>query len=103
MCAKDTIKTPTATPSPQDAVFGIEHDDVIRAAVKGSKSPEDACDMGSLAAAIATLDETILKDTQQNQAVDQATVVDEASPNADDKNVKPDGSTSDMVIELIKA
>ena len=75
MCAKDTIKTPTATPSPQDAVFGIEHDDVIRAAVKGSKSPEDACDMGSLAAAIATLDETILKELARQTRYDRVSLL----------------------------
>ena len=43
----------------KDAIFGIVHDDVIRAASRSCKSPEDACDMGSLASAIHALTEEI--------------------------------------------
>ena len=51
----------------QDTVYTSVHEDTLRSAVRASKAPEDAMDMGSLATAVSIVDEAI-KEEQQHQS-----------------------------------
>ena len=46
----------------QETVYKLKHDDALKSAVRQSKSPEDACDVGSLQEAVAEFTAQVTKE-----------------------------------------
>ena len=54
-------------PIGQDSIYNTVHETTIKGAVKGSKSPADACEMGSMAQALQMLDELIKAEKKNSE------------------------------------
>lgn len=46
----------------QDTVYKVVHDDALKSAVRQAKSPEDACEIGSLQVAVAEFKDSLKKE-----------------------------------------
>ena len=53
----------------KDATFGTKHDDCIRQAVRSGRTPEDACETGTLKQALDSCDELLALDRQESESL----------------------------------
>ena len=85
----------------QDAIYHVKHDECIRTAVRAAKAPEDACDTGSLEAALSTFHEALKaeqakadKDTKEQSAPDEETTTDIAEA--------PEMTPTDHILKMVQ-
>jgi hypothetical protein len=84
----------------EDSVFSVRHDDTLRGAVRASKAAEDATEMGTIAEAIASLDEAIETENKPETTVPAGTL-----PSADEVDRKADDlviTAAHIMIERVK-
>lgn len=72
----------------QDVVYNSTYDEVLRQSVRSAKSPEDCCDLGELAAAIARMDEEIKEEVGADQPVEPLQSALDAQQAAAEENAK---------------
>ena len=94
------LRSSFLTPARQDSIYNLVHDPTLKTAVKACKSPEDACEMGTLANALKVLDELIAAGKPAPDANAAPSGVDEVDA---DKIEAMEISAADFLIEQVKS